>query len=150
MLKVLTRLALTPGGGSKVKIREPLSRFTGTCERENGNKHKFTYSINQICTIHSVFKHSYITAAMKLHLFSETEWNIQTHHLREYTCTCTVIEIMSLSIIDLGVDFHGEEEAEVGVGSECVKLLFQLHQPLRSQVYVLQQDPATCTHQETR
>lgn len=54
---------------------------------------------------------------------------------------------MSLSIIDLGIDFHGEEEAEIGVGSECVKLLFQLHQPLRSQVYVLQQDPATCTHQ---
>ena len=30
VLKVLMRLAFTPGGGSKVNTREALSRFTGT------------------------------------------------------------------------------------------------------------------------
>ena len=43
----------------------------------------------------------------------------------------------------LGVYFHGEEEPEVGVRSERVELLLQLHQPLRSKVDVLQQYPAT-------
>ena len=46
----------------------------------------------------------------------------------------------------LGVDLHGEEEAEVGVGGERVELLLQLHQPLRSQVNVLQQHPTVEEH----
>ena len=43
----------------------------------------------------------------------------------------------------LRVNLHGEEKPEVGVRSERVELLLQLHQPLRSKVDVLQQHPAT-------
>lgn len=42
---------------------------------------------------------------------------------------------------DLGVDLHGEEETEAGVGLHGVELLLQLHQPTRSQVHVLQHHP---------
>lgn len=51
-------------------------------------------------------------------------------------------ELPSAAYANLGVDFHGEEEAEVGVGRQVVQLLLQLHQPLHSQVHVLQHHPA--------
>jgi len=41
-----------------------------------------------------------------------------------------------------GVDLHGEEESEGGVGGQVVQLLLQLHEPLRRQVHVLQHHPA--------
>ena len=44
---------------------------------------------------------------------------------------------MSL-MVNLGVDLHGEEQAEVGMRSERVQLLLQLDQPLGSQVDILQ------------
>ena len=47
---------------------------------------------------------------------------------------------------DLGVDLHGEEEAEAGVRLHGVQLLLQLHQPARSQVDVLQHDPPAAAH----
>ena len=42
----------------------------------------------------------------------------------------------------LWVDFHGEEEPEVSVWRDGVKLLLEVDQPLRGQVHVLQQHPA--------
>lgn len=44
---------------------------------------------------------------------------------------------------DLGIDFHREEESEVGVGSEAVQFLLQLDEPLWRQMDVLQHHPAT-------
>lgn len=41
----------------------------------------------------------------------------------------------------LGVDLHGEEEAEAGVRLQGVQLLLQLHQPAGCQVHVLQHHP---------
>ena len=51
---------------------------------------------------------------------------------------------------DLGIDFHGEEEPEVGVGSEGVEFLLQLDQPLWRQVDVLQQHPPATQEEEIR
>ncbi len=42
---------------------------------------------------------------------------------------------------DLGVDLHGEEEPEAGVGGEAVEFLLQLNQPLWGQMDVLQHHP---------
>lgn len=44
----------------------------------------------------------------------------------------------------LGVNLHGEEEPETGVGSDGMQLLLKLDQPLWGQVHVLEQHPATC------
>ena len=56
-----------------------------------------------------------------------------------FICSITTIDLSTY----LRVDLHGEEEPEVGVRSERVELLLQLHQPLRSKMDVLQQHPAT-------
>ena len=45
--------------------------------------------------------------------------------------------------IHLGVDLHGEEESEAGMGSNGVELLLKLYQPLRSEMDILEQHPAT-------
>ena len=47
VLNVRTRLALMPGGGSKVKIREPLSRFTGTCKKKRPNSKIYTQALQK-------------------------------------------------------------------------------------------------------
>ena len=60
---------------------------------------------------------------------------------KESSCICSATTT-DLST-NLRVDLHGEEEPEVGVRSERVELLLQLHQPLRSKMDVLQQHPAT-------
>ena len=44
----------------------------------------------------------------------------------------------------LGVNLHGEEEPEAGVRGDGMQLLLKLDQPLWSQMYVLEQHPATC------
>ena len=46
----------------------------------------------------------------------------------------------------LGVDLHGEEEPEAGVGLHGVQLLLQLHQPAGGQVDVLQHHPPARLH----
>lgn len=43
----------------------------------------------------------------------------------------------------LGVYFHGKEKPEAWMWSQVVQLLFQLHQPLRSKMYILKKHPAT-------
>ena len=40
------------------------------------------------------------------------------------------------------IDFHGKEESEAGMWSQVMKLLFQLYEPLRGEMYILQHHPA--------
>lgn len=98
LLKVLSMLALTPGGGSNTKMRPARSRFTGTY-KEN-TTFRLHNRVKAIFGLHKVYK----------------KWN-------------------------LGVDLHCQEEPEAGMRLHGVKLLFQMHEPSRSQVDILQHHP---------
>lgn len=102
LLKVLSMLALTPGGGSNTKMRPARSRFTGTY------KENTTFRLNDR-----------VKAILGFHRVSQN--------------------------CNLGVDLHGQEESEAGMRLHGVELLFQMHEPCRSQVDILQHHPPVRT-----
>ena len=110
MLKVRMRLALTPGGGSNVKIREPLRRLTGTCV------------INEVVEFIFNCCHFY-SFIILLHIL-----------VSSYLCKCILLQNTHIQTdrrtdgrmdkqTHLGVDFHGKEESEVGMRCERMKFL---------------------------
>lgn len=113
LLKVLSMLALTPGGGSNTKIRPARSRFTGTWRK---------YYINEILGNERIER----KRSLELEVII-----IKTNML-----TCFISDV-----VYLGVDLHGKEEPEAGMRLHGMQLLLQLHQPSGGQVDVLQHHP---------
>lgn len=98
LLKVLSMLALTPGGGSNTKMRPARSRFTGTYKKNT--TFRLNDRVKAIIGLHKVYPNC-----------------------------------------NLGVDLHCQKEPEAGMRLHGVKLLFQMHEPCRSQVDILQHHP---------
>lgn len=94
------------------------------------------FSINSLTALHSAFKTP--KENRNLQNFSPYKSIYLLHYVSP-----NFIKLGSTSIVYPGVDLHGQEQPEVGVGGQAVELLLQGHQPVGGQVDILQHDPAT-------
>lgn len=128
VLKVLDKLADTPGGGSNTKIRPARNRLEGSYNHIFKSTHTLLYIL--------LSKRQRKTETYKTFFLPKIIYLL--HYVSQ-----NFIKLRSTSIVYPGVDLHGQEQPEVGVGGQAVELFLQGHQPVGGQVDILQHDPAT-------